>query len=191
MITLPDMDDKKRLILIALAAVIFIYVDYITLFKFQTKAVASVNAKIAKSRKDLVELNKNLALMQETGKGKEKKIKRIISEEQLSLLLNEIENVARKNNVRITQIKAVKDPEKKKGKQPPKGEKSPPKVEKGPNYKLIPLDLSCSYHDFGRFLNELENMESFISVGEMKIKANPEDMLKQDVNLVLKAYVKR
>jgi len=54
----------------------------------------------------------------------------------------------------------------------------------------ITLDLTCTYHRLGAFINELENSKDFIAVEEVRIISDPANNYQEKVNLVLKTYAK-
>ena len=107
------------------------------------------------------------------------KAKKIIFDSQLASLLNDISKIGNANNVTILQIKPSRDTQKS-GAAAPKF--SP---------VSISLDLICGYHNLGKFINDLENNQTFISIESLKIEARPEEVLKQRVSLTLKTYVKK
>jgi Tfp pilus assembly protein PilO len=177
--------DKKSILIIILAALLIVYLDYAFLIKGQMRSLSVVAPKVAKIREDLSDLNKNLFAIQDL-KNKQalsaaSKVKKIISQEQVALLLQDISNIANNNSVKILQMKPTKETQ---GKQ-----------EKVMTLTLSPilvtLDLICSYHSLGKFINDLENAEIFMLVQNIKIIEREPDSLIQEVNLVLRTYVKK
>lgn len=155
--------------------------------------IKNVKPKAVKLKNDIDILNKNLSASKDLNKdqGRQNNLPmRMISKGQLPLLLEEISNMAKSNNVTLMQIKQVK--EAKQGKEIKQKEKeNNPSV---PNNLLalnIGLDLSGSYHDFGRFINDLENTDKFIAVEDMSIRPQAVDSLLQNAGIVLKIYVKK
>ncbi len=185
--------DNKKIILIFLLFIIVVYVDYSFLLKMQWDNIKNVKPEAAKLKTDIDILNKNLSASKDLNKGQGRQNNlpmRMISKGQLPLLLEEISNMAKSNNVTLMQIKQVK--EVKQGKEVKQKEKeNNPSV---PNNLLalnIGLDLSGSYHDFGRFINDLENTDKFIAVEDMSIRPQAVDSLLQNASIVLKTYVKK
>jgi Tfp pilus assembly protein PilO len=177
--------DIQRLFLIILVGAVVIYADYAFIIKLQLGGIGSAKTKIVKLKKDIAVLNKDLALMQQSqGQMKQKtplKPKTIISEDEMTGLLQRIYNLANKNKVRIIQIRPLKDP---KAKEEVMGAQ-----------KVIPMaiamNLSCVYHSLGSFINDLENAEQFLAVQDLKIVRSPGDYMRQNVTLNLKTYVKK
>lgn len=179
--------DKKKIFFIVLGSFVILYLDFVFLIGLQFKHIKNISPKIIKLKQDMENFSKELATMQDL-KGKQVetkqkallKAKKVISEEQIALLLQSISDVANKNNVSISKILPSKAKE----------ERASAGTLKLTSL-LITLDLSCGYHNLGRFLNDLENAENFITVQEMKITYSSSDYLRQNVNLVLKTYVKK
>lgn len=176
--------DNQKIILISLFFIVFAYIDYSFLIKMQVNHIKTVKPKIAKLKGDIDALNKSLADSGNlSGKQNQQAVPylRMLSNDQLPMLLEEISNMAKSNNVMLMQVRQVKETKKKEEKQPPNNLAS----------LYIELDLSGSYHDFGRFINNLENADKFIAVQDMNIKQQPADSLLQKANLLLKIYVRK
>ena len=171
--------DKKKIGLIILICAILIYVDFAFLIKLQLRSTTAVGAKIIKLRKDIEVLNKDLIMMQQTGKKQDVavKLKKIISEGQMPSLFQSISNTANKNNVKIMEIRPSRAP-----KSSASGIFTP---------MSLTLDLSCSYHNLGKFINDLENLEVFIAVENLRILPQSQDYFTHGVTLVLKTYVRK
>jgi len=179
--------DKKKIILIVLAFAVIIYVDYSYVLKSQLNGKNSKSVKITKLKKDLAILDKDFILM-EQNRGKQivpLETKKIIFENEIPGLLKNISGLANKNGIRITQMFPSRESR-------PKEEK-PSKNEKEPQAFIpvkITLDLTCTYHRLGMFINELENSKDLIAVEEVRIISDPGNSFQEKVNLVLKTYVK-
>lgn len=182
--------DNKKLILIILIFVIFLYADFNFLLKIQLAALKTSEPKIASLKKDFDNLRKDLVKMQELKKkqiapGQKTllRLKKIISSEQLTSLLQDLSNIANKNDIKIEQIKPSKE-----GQALKQG-----KIAGIDKFQLvlITLDLTCDYHHLGKFINDIEDGENYVAIQAMKIKSQPNEYFKQKVNLVLKTYVKK
>jgi len=177
--------DIQKIILIILVSAIVIYVDYAFIIKLQLGSIGSTETKIIKLEKDIAALNKDLALMQQSqAQMKQKtplKTKIIISEDEMTGLLQGIYNLAHKDNVRIIRIRPLKDP---KAKEEVMGEQKVTPM-------VIAMDLSCVYHSLGSFISDLENAEQFLAVQDLKIVRSSSDYMRQDVTLNLKTYVRK
>jgi len=177
--------DKQKKILIVIFSVLIIYVDTTFILKSQTAGIKSLNPKIARLKNDLLNLNRDLNNMRAKGKqglATEKVIARplkIIPDNQVSGLLQDIASLANKFDIRIGQIRPIRETIN--AKNAIAGDKITP--------ILINLDLTCDYHNLGKFINELENLQVFLSVQELRISTQLPDYMKQKVALVLKTYV--
>jgi len=181
--------DKKKIFLIALVALLILYVDFAFIIRSQLKNIKTLGPKIIRLKSDVDNLAKDLLLMQdlERRQGKDKQQieapgpKEIISEDKLLVLLQDISDFANKHRVKIMQINTSKD--------------TKAKEEVIAGLRLLPinitLDLSCGYHSLGNFINALENARKFIEVQDMKIIRDRDNYLLQKVNLVLKTYAKK
>jgi Tfp pilus assembly protein PilO len=172
--------DTKKIVLIIIISVMFLYLDFAYLLKAQSEGLKKISSEVGKINNDLLGLEmglKNMEAIRAQQKNlPKKKAKRMISESQLSSLLHDISKIGNAHNVRILYIKPSRE------------------MQKGAVVaKLTPvfinLDLVVGYHDLGKFINGLENDRTFISVESFKIEARPEEALKQRVNLTLKTYV--
>jgi len=180
--------DKKKMILVFLVSLAVFYLFYSFLINGQLKAIRQKEPQIIKLKTSLDTLTKELAQVQEL-KNKQVKLdtlslaKKIISEEEKVSLLRNISDIANKNNIQIIQLRHAEES------QSPKQEKTAAAVKA--QLLLITLDLSCDYHSLGKFINELENAQTFMAVQSMKITTQATDYLKQKVNLVLRTYVRK
>ena len=177
--------DIQKLALIVLVGVAVIYADYAFIIKLQLGGIGSVKTKIIKLNQDITALDKDLVLMQRSqGQMKQKaplKPKIIISEDEMTGLLQGIYDLANKNKVKIIQIRPLKDPQ--------------AKEEVMGAQKIMPMaivmDLSCVYHSLGSFISDLENAEQFLAVQDLKIVRSSGDYMRQNVTLNLKTYVRK
>jgi Tfp pilus assembly protein PilO len=165
------------------------YIDYAIVLKAQLNTLQQINTAILNNKKNIEKLQKDLNNLAETqrkerqmGKTGLVKIKKLITNEQIPLLLKEISDLANQHQVRIMQLR------------PEKGEKDTKsaKIAKAQNLigEKINLDLSCDYHRLGQFLNAIENSEVYLELEDMKISSVANDYFRQNVRLVLKTYVK-
>ncbi len=180
--------DKKKAVVILVAALVLVYLDYNFILSAQLKKTGAIKAQIVKLKTDIDKLHKDLASLageqrkqQEAGKTATK-VKRLISNGQIPLLLKEISDLANTHQVRIMQIKPEKEIKDTKAAKSAKAQNI--------TGERIYLDLSCDFHHLGQFLNALENSEIFLELGEMKINSLPNDYFRQNVRLELKTYVR-
>lgn len=178
--------DKQKKILIIIFCVFIVYVEANYILKAQIAGLKSLNPRIARLEKDLKNLNRDLEDMRvlkgkpalEAGRAANRAV-RIINESQISGLLRDISSEANKFDVRIIQIRPLRET----GKSAIPGDKLTP--------VLINLDLICDYHHLGRFINSLENSAVFMGVAELRISTRTPDYLKQKVSLVIRTYVSK
>ncbi|PIQ91287.1 MAG: hypothetical protein COV71_00130 [Candidatus Omnitrophica bacterium CG11_big_fil_rev_8_21_14_0_20_41_12] len=180
--------DKQKKILIVIFCILIAYVDMNYILKAQLAGLDSLNPKVVRLDKDLKNLNSDLERMN-LAKGKPGlaaqkptgSSSKIISEGEVSGLLQDIANAANKLGIRVIQIRPMRETQIAKT-TAISGELTP---------VLINLDLICDYHNLGRLINELENSFVFMGVQELKISTQLPDYLKQKVTLVIKTYVSK
>ena len=181
--------DKNKVILIAVVSALIIIGDYTFLLKGQLSGLRSATTKIIKTKKDLAEATREVGRVKSGAGGQQApvKIKKMLSEDAIEDLMEEIDVLAKENKINIIQVKRSgessvgKDAKVKKDKGAPKETNIP---------LLIILDVVGDYHNLGTFLNQLENGEKLISVEEMTINAEADNSLLQEAHFVLKTYVK-
>lgn len=181
--------DNKTLLLIGVAITIIIYVDWTFILRPQIQKTSKLTIKIKAIKTDLARLRRDLSdmdsLKSKTGYGTSFKAKELVAAGNLPLLLKEISDLAKKNQVKIMQIKPTWETK------DIKSSPANPSKNQSLNVGLIALDISSDYHHIGGFINDLENYKTFLVVDELKIAANANNFLKQDVKLVLKTNVKK
>ena len=182
--------DNKKIFIIVFVGALIVYMDFAFIMKLQLQGIRTLTPKIIKLKKDFDNLSKDLSWMHDLGleAGKDKaqigapdKVKEIISEDKILLLLQKVSDLANKNRVKIMQINTSKDT--KVQEEVIAGERLLPII--------ITLDLTCGYHALGSFINALENAGQYIDVQDIKIIRDPRVYLLQNVNLVLKTYAKK
>jgi Tfp pilus assembly protein PilO len=185
--------DNKKIILIALSGILFLFLDF-SLIKMQLNANKRLKTNIIKTRKDTDALNQDLKKMEELkkkfaveGKKPASRLKKLVSEQELTYLLQYISDAAKENEIQISQIKPAKQSTASDAKKRGAGKAAASNI---PAYS-INMDLTCGYHELGKFINNLENGEIFIEAKSIKITPQPQDVLKQKVNLNLLTYVKK
>lgn len=176
--------DKQKKILIIIFCILIIYADVFYILKAQRSGLSNLDTKITRLKNDLNKFNSSLESMRvaqskqnlSAKKAAAKSIK-ILSEGQISGLLQDISKEANKFNIRIVQMSPARE------------------VKSGANAAdksiayLISLDLICDYHSLGQFINASENSLVYMAVQDLKIFTQASDYLKQKAALVLKTYV--
>ena len=173
--------DKKKIIGILFVALVLVYLDLAFLMSMQLGAISKTGADFKKLRTDITQFKREFDQSRQA-KASSPMAKEIISEAEIPLLLQDITDMANKNNVRILQLNPAREVARRK-----KG--APAVIGLKPN--LIVLDLICDYHSLGAFINDLENAPKFMAVEELKISPDADSMFQQVVSLVIKTYVKK
>ncbi len=173
--------DKKKIIGILFIAIVVVYIDVAFFMSLQLKAVKKADSEFKKLSAEKARFEKEFAQSQKVQGGMQM-TKEIIAEAEIPLLLQDITDLANKNNVKILQLNPVK------AVKAGKAKKGAPATEF--NFNLIALSLICDYHSLGLFINDLENAPKFMAVEELKIVPGSDSIFQQNVNLVIKTYVK-
>jgi len=182
--------DNKKIMLIILASIAVFYIDLNFILKAQLKALGKSRTEIVNMQKELVSFKKDFNNMQDL-KAKQAllpqkqvtKAKKIISENQIAGLLQDISKIANNNEVGILQLRPLRESQ--------SAGSAMVKAVSGLTPFFILLDLSSGYHNLGKFINELENSQVFVGVKDIKITSIESDYLKQKVSLTLYTYVKK
>jgi hypothetical protein len=181
--------NRNKIILIVIASLFLAYLDFSLLIQLQSRGISALRPKIVKLNKDIADFTKELSAVKEFEQNKSlpanqkelARAKKIIKEDELPLLLEDITDMANKGNIKIMQIRPGKDPK--------------AKEETISGVKLIPvtitLNFSCGYHSLGNFISAIENSNKFMLAQEIKILAGKESYLAQEVALTIKSYVKK
>jgi len=180
---------NKDIVLILVLVVIFFITDYNLILNNQFKLLTHLNSKVKdyKSKsllaKDFTQKVDSFNTRRLSLKSKSEQLaKEIVSENDVSLLIEDISNIANKEFVKISQI------------QPQIENKSPKKLSTQ-EFKFsllnINIDAVAGYHQVGKFLNKLENSNSFISVKELSISQEANSNLRHNIRLVLSTFIKK
>jgi Tfp pilus assembly protein PilO len=181
--------DNKKIFLLVLVSLLILYIDFTSIIKLQLKAINSLTPKITKLKRDINNLAIDLKTIQDLKniKTPDKQrvgvagAKKIISEDEIPLLLQTISDIANKNKVKIIQINTAGYT------------KAQEEIIVGEKLSSISikLDLSGNYHSLGSFINNFENASQFMELQEMKIVRSPSDYFIENASLVLKVYVRK
>lgn len=182
--------DNKKLILIFLFSAVILYIDFSFILKAQLAGLSKSSIEITRRKSDIAVLESDLKNMQDL-KAKQalpaqkgaSKAKRFITESQVATLLQDISKLANNNDIRILQVKPSRDQK----------ASTESKLNLGPNFSTlyISLDLLGSYHQLGKFINDLENNQVLMIVQEIKIDSQKDNYVKQAASIILKTYVKK
>lgn len=192
-IKLPDkflekiehIDQKGWSYIFAGALFLFFTLDYFLLMKPQLGTLMKINPEIkllsdqmnrAKNdiqrlsffREEIKRLNKDIGVLQQKVKTKD----------SVSQILKNISLIAESNGVKINQIMPVLQDQEL-------------LLESGENkYYFIPIQIEAKsgYHNFGRFINQLENQEPYLTLGIFSVTGDNE-VKEYKIKLLLKAVV--
>lgn len=183
--------DNKKLMLIAIVSVILLYVDFSFILKIQLSTLNKNSTEITKLNSDINNLTSDLKKMQDLkskqGNSLQKapaKAKRFLTENLVASFLQDISKLANNNDISILQIKPHRESQ-------TNSPESKIKVIGNTAPLFVNLDLSCGYHQLGKFINDLENLQTFVLVSDVKIASQNDNYLKQKVTLTLIVYVKK
>jgi Tfp pilus assembly protein PilO len=176
-------DDKKRMFLFFIIIIFVVYVDLAFVLKKQIGFISSLKEKIKTAQLDLESINAGLSRMRNCSTVDNNKnassftTTELFSEERMPDILELISAAANGANVRINQIRPVKDYK--------------AKIELSNKIKAIPVNITleavCGYHELGLFIDEMEGRGIFFL---QSLKISPtNDYSRQNVSIVIKTYV--
>ncbi len=178
--------DKKKVILIFIVFATVVYADIAFLMRWQFNSIKNSGPEVNQLKQNIDTLNSDIARMEDEKKRQDMERKmfkerprKIPSNEMLPQVLSRISDLANKNGVKIMQIDANRS----------KGKPAQPAA--GEPYPWVPVtaDLICEYHQFGAFLNDIEEMDEVVAVMDFRMIPDPEKANKQNINITFKAYV--
>ncbi|MCM8791776.1 MAG: type 4a pilus biogenesis protein PilO [Candidatus Omnitrophica bacterium] len=170
--------DKKKVTTVGLTIVIFLIFDFYFILGAQIKRNRNIELEIKKLKTKIKSFNDDFLSIQRALKNSSQQVFRIIGEDELSSLVEEISNLARQNNVEISQIMPQKET---------KSAASSSTV----NSYLFYLTLNSDYYSLLKFIDKLEKSLVIITVEELDILQNPNNIFKHNINLTLRIYVKK
>lgn len=184
-------NQQKKAVLLALLAVIAAWIDFTFVLRLQWNSYKRISAKLQELSASLGQYNKNSSyyknLVLEYGRLQKKHAddieKNVYSEAAVPLFLDDISKLAYSFDVKIMQVKPKSlSADKTKG------------ADKAMSLNFYPLlfefDLSCAYHQLGKFLSALER-NPLVEVSAVKVASEGEGSLRQKAALALKVYVQK
>ncbi len=169
----------------AFLLVVFL-LDYFLVMQFQLRTLyhlspkaSTLAAEVRQTRQDIARIPQYQNEIRQLDQKARALNSKIRTREQIPLIIDSIMRLARKNGLRIEQI------------MPNSALSEPILRDNEGQYFSIPLvvDARGGYHNFGRFLNQMEHEEAFLSVGDFKIEPNPTDATHHDIKVTLDAVV--
>ena len=183
---LPQINEKNRNYVMGgiLLAVFAVY--YFIVMQPQLAALRALNPEITifkedlrKAKDDIGRLNLYLRQVNELDETVKVLGGQVRSKEEVHLILESISVLANDDRIRVEQMAPVFD-----------GQQQLLKTKEGIYYSLpITMDVRGGYHDFGRFLNDIENNQVSLKVKKFSIVASPQDNLKHVIKLTLDAII--
>ena len=183
---IQKINEKNPYYTVIAGLVIVLVIDYFLLMQFQFSNLRSLNPKLATLSQDLKTARNNIKeignfqtqIKQLTVKSQDIN-GQIKSKEEIPLILENISRLASKYGVVIDEIIPNTS-----------NEEVIMKNNDG-QYLSVPVKVAAysSYHNFGRFLNQLENEEKFFTISDFSIVENTQDTLHHVISLTLRALV--
>jgi Tfp pilus assembly protein PilO len=189
--------NKQKLILAAVIAAAAVLLDISFVMKAQVSSIGSLGKKVTKLKMDIEGVKKDKVLMRKNEQQIETQENiKIYTEEEIPLLLQDISSLANDNQIDVMQIspqsREVKKQEQVKGKKEKGKAKAKPEQKTVNSISVaIKLDLACSYHNLGAFLDQLERAEQPLFAQELRISRDPSKYMKQNASITLVTYVKK
>ena len=166
--------------------IIVLLLDYFLLFQFQLSNLRSLNPKLSSLSQDLKLARINIKQMSNfQNEIKQLAVKsqeinsKIKSKEEIPLILESINRLASKNGVVIDQIV------------PNTASEEMVLKNNDGQYLAIPVKVEAysGYHNFGRFLNQLENEEKFVVISDFGINGNAQDAVHHSISLTFRVLI--
>lgn len=198
--------DLEKIVLIGIAAFVLVF----SLIQFgmvpSFRKLGNLKKEIIKERETLKkaqllvasksQLQTRLASMQERLKDYEKALPPY---REMPNILQKIAEVAYESKVKIIKIEPLRtekpaEAAKTKIAAPVKPGAKPEVPKKSATmYMEIPIHVESKggYHALGEFINKVETSDNIMSVGDIEIKANPDDIQNHSARLLIIAYVLR
>jgi len=163
-----DMDEKKIYGVFAVILLLFFLLDYFVIMHPQLNALSTINAEIEVERQGIDKINKNIKNLAEYQKkvtGLQSDLKEmnslVKSIDEIPLILEQISNIADKNGIKLDQIN------------PNSQEKALILENNNISYFAFPILIEgrAKYHDFGKFLNGLENSNVCLKIVYLSISS--------------------
>lgn len=132
---------------------------------FARNAVANIQTY----KKQIEELRSSLSLYK----------KRFSTKQEIFSLLQGLSEIAKSSGLKIIAIK------------PHPAVIATQKDTKTGAYQKFPISINarCGYHQLGRFLNKLENADTFMRITDISITSNPQDPLEHQIYILVNTYI--
>jgi Tfp pilus assembly protein PilO len=183
---ISGLNEKNPYYVICGFLVLLLLADYFLVLQFQIGSINSLSPKIATLTRDIQTTKANIERIPqhkidlEKLSGQLNKVNhKMRSKEEAPLILESVSRIANKNGVKIEKIL-------------PRTSQAEPVLDNDDGqYFSIPVDVEAksSYHDFARFINQLETEEIFLSILEFSILENHSNAMHHTIQLMISAVV--
>jgi Tfp pilus assembly protein PilO len=183
---IQKINEKNPYYTIIAGIIVLLVIDYFVLLQFQFSSLRALNPRLTTLSQDLRNTRNNLKQMdkfqneikQLTVQSQDLNSK-IKSKEEIPLILDSINRLANKNGVVIEQIV------------PNTMTEDVIMKNNDGQYLAVPVKVEAygAYHNFGRFLNQLENEEKFFTISDFNIIENAQDPVHHSINLTLRVLI--
>ncbi len=184
---LEELDEKQRYYIFGGILVFIFLINFFVLMQPQLNSLSKINPEIKTLKTDLKNVNNNLARLAQYRKevdnlriNMDEVNEKVRKRGEVPIILEKISVIAEKNNIKINQIV-------------PNPESEEVILENNERrYFDLPVTIKAkgNYHDFGRFINDIENNnEAFIKIGTFTIQNKNDSSKSHDINVVLMAMV--
>ena len=165
---LQDMDQKNWYYILAGLLVLVFVLDYFILMKPQLGTLAKINPEIKilsdnlkRTKTDIARITEYKDQIQKLKEGVDALRLRVRTKQEVPIVLEKISRIANKNQVKVDQIMPN-----------PLQQKVLLEGNDRTYFDLpIIIEARSGYHDFGRFINELEKDETFFKIDEFTVAA--------------------
>ncbi|MDP8259739.1 MAG: type 4a pilus biogenesis protein PilO [Candidatus Gygaella obscura] len=177
----------KDLTVIIVVALLVIVFDYSLVLSRQMRLLGSLNKKATEYRQKLSLADDSTSRVESFQTRRrslkekaEQFTKEIITETQISGLIEDIEQCAKDEFVKVSYIK------------PMNLVRSLKSTSSEYTFSTLGMHIEAvaGYHQFGKFINRLERLNSFITVKELNIKASATSNLRHNIKFLLNIFVK-
>ena len=177
-----DAEKKKILALYALGFLVVFALYFMLLLKPTLGALATLIPEVRTLKTDIKAVNDDLNFedkLKNKFESVQSKLKeygnKLSRERELPKLLENLSDTAKSSRVKILSIS-------------PQNKKDTGEEDGICQEMPIAITGQSSYHDLGSFINKLENDERYMQVSDIKIKTNPSNPKKHNIEFVVSAY---
>lgn len=177
-----DAEKKKILALYALGFLVIFVLYFVLLLKPALGALATLIPETRTLKANIKAVNDDLNFedkLKNKFESVQEKLKeygnKLSRERELPKLLENLSDTAKSSRVKIVSIA-------------PQTKKDTDEDDGICQEMPIAITGHSSYHDLGSFINKLENDERYMQISDIKIKANPSNPKRHDIEFVVSAY---